>query len=298
MKLYSTVRVVMNEHEILRQPGVLARLRRAFGGEPQLATGRMRSALEAAMLVDALRHALVEVGASDAVALVIDDLVLFEDRDRRPDDLGDLFLAFHDNAAAIATDFRVLRLTVEHVETGVHYVIEIQARTEYAKGEPPVRAIVSGRLAALEPQRGETAEDYRTRVEPIVQDRVAFQIAQASFDSFVARVRDAIARSLPEAQVAIAPPAVAAPPADKRQRQQRPEDRDYDPHEAYYPNPMSSILAASMLGWAFMPGMAFASGAHGGGGASEEPSRDSGGSDGGSDDGGGADDGGLFDFDW
>lgn len=293
MKFYSVIRVEMDEHEILRQPGVIARLRRTFGGEPQLATGKMRAALEASMLIDAQRRALAEVGAHDAVALVVDDLVLFEDRDRRPDDLGDLFLAFHEYAPAIDADFRILRLTVEHLEAGVHYVIELQARTEYAKGDSPVRVIVSGRMAALEPKKGETADSYRARVEPILQDRVAFEVAQASFDSFVARVRDATARALPSAQVTNPQVSIALPtPAstNQRKREARPEDRDYDPHEAHYPNPMIGVLGLAMLGMAAMPGMAFASSQTSDGSSSNTEASSDANADGG--DGGDAD----FDF--
>jgi len=295
MKLYSTVRVDMKEHEIVRQPGVFARLQRAFGGEPQLATGRVRAALEAAMLVDAQRRALAELGATDAVALVLDDLVLFEDRDRRPDDLGDLFLAFHEYAPAIDADFRLLRLTVEHREAGIHYVIEMQARTEYAKGESPVRVIVSGRIAALEPARGETADAYRARVEPLLQDRGLFHVAQASFDSFVARIRDALARALPDGQVSVPQISVGLPPAREpardRRREQRPEDGDYDPHEAHYPNPMFGMLGLAMLGWAMAPGMLF-----GGGGAGEPASASADAADAAdATDDGGAFDGGAFD---
>lgn len=291
MKLYSIVRVDMNEHEILQQPGVLARLRKALGGEPDLATGRMRAALEGAVLVEASRRALAEVGATDAVALVVDDLVLFEDRDRRPDDLGDLFLAFIDHAPALDTDFRVLRLTVEHVEAGVHYVIELQARTEYPKGEPAVRVIVSGRLRALEPQRGETAETYRARVEPLLQDRVGFQVAQASFDSFVGRMRDAIARALPDARVAISAPAPQVGSPSSKRPEPRPEDRDYDPHEAHYPNPMLGMFGMAMLGSMLMPGLAFGGP---GAGTSGNDSSDESAADAGDDSG----DGGALDFDW
>jgi hypothetical protein len=284
MKLYSTIRVDMNESEVLEQPGVMAKLRRAFGGRPDLSTGKMRAALEAATLVDMHRRALAEVGATDAVALVVDDLVLFEDRDRRPDDLGDLFLAFHEYAPAIDADFRVLRLTVEHREAGLHYVIELQARPEYSKGESPVRVIISGRIAAFEPIAGESAEVYRARVEPLLRDPMTQQVAQISFESFVSRARDAIARSIPDARATIVAPAVAA--VERRgNREQRPEDPAYDPHEAHYPNPMLGMMGMAMLGMGFMPAF-----------GADASSGDSGGDSGEGADSG--DDGGLFDFEW
>jgi hypothetical protein len=251
MKLYTTIRVDMNEHEILAQPGIMARLRKALGGNPDLSTGRMRAVLEAGALVDSLRRALAELGANDAVSLVVDDVVLFEDRDRKPDDLGDMFLAFHDYAPALA-ELKLMRLTVEHREAGVHYVIELQARPEYPKGEAPVRAIISARVGAFEPTPGESAEAYRARVEPLVNDGMTFKVAQLSFDDFCGRARDAIARALPDARVSF----VTSQPAPIKPRQNRvprPEDPDYDPHERYYPNPMLGMFAMSMMGMAMFP---------------------------------------------
>jgi hypothetical protein len=285
MKLYSTIRVDMNEHDILDPPGMLARLRRAFGGHPDHSPGKARAALEAVALVDAHRRALAEVGATDAISLVVDDLVLFEDRDRRPDDLGDMFLAFHEYAPAIDADFRTLRLTVEHREAGIHYVIELQARPEYPKGEAPIRVIVSGRMVAFTPLAGESAEAYRARVEPLVQDAVALQIAQVSFESFVARIRDAIGRSSPDARASVVTPEpTITGRSQSRGRTRRPDDAQYDPHEAHYPNPMFGMLGMGMLGMAMMPAFA------------DDPAALEG------DDAGGSwaegEDGGLFDFDW
>lgn len=284
MKLYSTIRVDLDGHDILAQPGVMARLRRALGGNPDLSTGKMRAALEAATLVDALRRALREVGATDAVALVVDELVLFEDRDRLRDDLGDMFLAFHEYAPAIDASFRTLRLTVEHREAGLHYVVELQARTEYPKGEAPVRVIVSARNEAFEPRAGETAEMYRARVEPLLQDRGALQVAEVLFDSFVARTRDAIARSLPDARAVILTAPTAPATSAKRDRAQRPDDPQYDPHEVHYPNPMLGMFGMAMLGMAMMPAFGDAAAASDTNDPGDLAPAD--------------DDGGLFDFDW
>lgn len=290
MKLYSTIHVDVAAEEILARPGIMARLRSAFGGSPDLSTGRMRAALEAATIVDALRQGLAEIGATNAVSLVVGELVLFQDRDRRPDDLGDLFLAFHEYAPALDTDFRSLRLTVEHVETGVHFVIEIQARTEFPKGEPAVRVILSGRVSAFEPQPGEDAATYRARVEPLLRDPMLIELARVSFDSFAERARDAIARAMPEARCAIVP-AEARPPS--KEREQRPDDAGYDPHEAHYPNPMLPMFGIAMLGSAMMMSAPAAFAAPGGGAGGN-----SGGDDGDSSGDGDGDGGGFFDLDW
>lgn len=258
MKLYGTIAVHVAGEDILRRAGLFDRMRRAFGGNPDLRTGNMRASLEASAVVDAVRAALGDVGANNAVSLVIDDLVLFQDRDRRGDDLGDLFLAFHEHSAAIGGDgFRLLRLAVEHEEAGLHLVLEVQARTEHAAGESAVRVIVSGRMQAFEPRAGETAEAYKRRVEPLMADTTAVAAARMSFESFVNRVRDAIARAMPEARaemISADAQLVKVGETQPRRRGARatqapgPNDPHYDPHEANYPNPMLGMLGMMMMG--------------------------------------------------
>jgi hypothetical protein len=258
MKLYGTITVDVAGDEILKRPGLLARVHKAFGGDPDLSTGRMRASLEAAAVVDAVRAALTELGATNAVSLVIDDLVVFHDREQRPEDLGDLFLAFHDVGAAIG-EFRLLRLAIEHVEAGIHLVLEVQAQPEHLKYEPAVRVVISGRIQAFEPRGREDADAYRARVEPLARDLKIVELAQLSFDSFVVRTRDAIARAMPEARANVtASEARLVVPDQRRARraEPRPTDRNYDPHDAYYPSPMLGMMSMAMLGsFMLMPGV-------------------------------------------
>ena len=259
MKLYGTITVDVAGEEILKRPGLLARVRKALGGEPDLGTGRIRASIEAAAVVDAVRAALTELGATNAVSLVIDELVVFQDRERKLDDLGDLFLAFHDVGAAIG-EFGLLRLAVEHVEAGLHIVLEVQAQTEHPKHEPAVRVVVSGRIQAFEPRAGEDADAYRARAEPLARDLRVVELAQLSFDSFVVRTRDAIARAMPEARANVtASEARLVVPEKQRGRRRaeaQPIDRNYDPHDAYYPSPMMGMMSVAMLGsFMMMPGV-------------------------------------------
>ena len=247
MKLLGTIAVHVKGEAVLRRPGLWERIRKAFGGDPDLRTGRMKASIEAEAVVDAVRDALRSLGATNAVSLVIDDLVLFQDKDGRPDDLGDLFLAFHEHSAALGAGFGVLRLAVEHVEAGLHLVLEVQARTEHAASEPAVRVIVSGRLADLEPKRGEDAAAYRARVEPLTRDRTAIDVATAQFESFVERVRGAIAAAMPEARAEVKKAeAQIVRPSDKAPASHQPTDRNYDPYVAYYPSPMFGVLDTLM----------------------------------------------------
>jgi hypothetical protein len=115
------------------------------------------------------------------------------------------------------------------------------------------------------------------------------QVAQVSFDSFVSRVRDAIARAMPDARATIVAPEAGRTLDRRDNRAQRPDDPAYDPHEAHYPNPMLGMLGMAMLGAAFMPSF----------GADAPSAESGGGGDASAGEGGDvAGDGGLFDFEW
>lgn len=242
MKLSGSVAVHVAGEVILRNPRFWDKVKRAFGGEPDLRTGAMRAALEAGAVVDAVRDALITLGATNAVSLVVDDLVLYQDREGRPDDLGDLFLAFHEQSAAIGGEFKLLRLAVEHLEAGLHLVIEVQARGEHPAEEAAVRVVIGGRIAAFQPTRGESADAYRARVEPLAKDSATVELARVQFDSFVARVRDAIAAAMPEARAEVVRAELQVrKPGQRPAAEPAPTAPTYDPYYAYYPSPLWAV---------------------------------------------------------
>lgn len=249
MKLYGTIAVHVQAADILRAPKFFEKVRKAFGGKPDLRTGKMRAAIEATALVEASRDALKRLGATNAVSMVIDDTVLFHDRDGKEDDLGDLFLAFHDNSSVFGEGFDELRLAVEHREAGLHIVIEVQARTEHAAGAPAIRIIASGRVEALTPRKGEDAEAYKKRAEPIASDGKALEMYRLQFESFVERIEEAIAAAMPtaKAEVERAEARIVRPEGKEGEQAQQPDARYYDPYIAYYPSPLG--FAAEMLMW-------------------------------------------------
>ncbi|MBM4319865.1 MAG: hypothetical protein FJ125_07870 [Deltaproteobacteria bacterium] len=264
MKLHGAIELHVEGERLMRRPNLWDKLRRAWGGEPDLSTGKMRAALAAGVLVDAVREALARLGVTNAISLVIDDVVLFQDKEGRQDDLVDLFLAFHEHADVFGSDFRLLRLAVEHEEAGVHYVLETVACTEHPIGEPAARLVVGGRLRAFEPRAGEDAEAYRERVEPLTQNPALYEVHRHQFEAFVGRVAESLRVALPEARVELARADALVQKPERRPARRAapaptPTDRRYDPHEAYYPNPYSFVLGwlvwDSLLHSAFHPGV-------------------------------------------
>jgi hypothetical protein len=255
MKLAGIVSIRVKGEDILRKPRFWDKLKSTFGGSPDLRTGQRKAALEAAAVVDSVRDALRTLGANNAVSLVIDDLVLFQDRDGQPDDLGDLFLAFHEQSDAIGGDFKLLRLAVEHVEAGLHLVLEVQARGEHPADEAAVRVVIAGRIHDLEPRKGEDAETYRRRVEPMTKDTAAIEVARLQFESFVARVRDAVQRAMPEAQAEVVrAEAQIQRPGGKESQPAGPTSPQYDPYDSYYPSPLGMVM--NMMMWSAIFSMA------------------------------------------
>jgi len=280
MKLHGIIEIKVHGERVLRDPGFWDKIKKALGGKPDLSTDRVRTALEAATLVEASRQALTRLGATNAIALVVDNQVLFEDKEGRPDDLADLMVAFRDNAPVFGSTFELLRLVVEHEEAGLHAVVEVLARSEHPADETAARVVVGGRVRDFEPRPGESAEVYRARVEPLLKTPAIFEAHRAQFESFVGRLADALRGTLADAEITVreAEAKVEAPSRGERPAAPPQTDRRYDPYDAYYPSPLggvfSMMLWGSMLSWAMMPHYTIISPAGASLGATDTMSRD------------------------
>ena len=255
MKLHGVIELTVAGEPILRNPNLWDKARRAFGGEPDLRTANVRASLEATAIVEAGRGALQQLGATNAISLVIDDQVLFQDREGRPDDFRDLFLAFHENAAVFGGSFRLLRLAAEHEEAGLHLVIETIARTEHPRDEPAARVVVSGRVRDFEPRAGEDAESFRQRVMPLLKDAERLESYKRQFESFVARLGTALRGAMPEARVEVLEAeARVEKPARRPQAPAPPTSRRYDPYAYHYGSPLDTMASALLWSSLFSMG--------------------------------------------
>jgi hypothetical protein len=247
MKLHGVIELTVAGERVLRAPNLWDKVKRAFGGEPDLRTDTVRASLEATAIVEAVRVALGRLGATNAISLVIDDQVLYQDREGRPDDFGDLFLAFHDNAPVFGGSFRLLRLAAEHEEAGLHLVIETIARSEHHVEEPAARVVVAGRVRDFEPRPGEDGPSYQRRLEAIAGNPMRVTTAQGQFESFVARLGDAMRSSMPEAEVKVLEAnALIERPSQRPAKPAPPTSRRYDPYAYHYGSPLDPILSVVM----------------------------------------------------
>jgi len=250
MRLIGQIQITMaNAEAVHREPGFWDKLKRGMGGKIDLDTGEVRVALEATALVDQVKRAFGRLGIDNAVSLVIDDTVIFQDIDGRAGDLPDLILALSEHASVFGRGFREMKLAVEHEEANLHLLLEVRALTQHPRGEPSAYVSVGGRIRDLEPRTGETADAYRARVEPLAKDAGLLETARMQFQSFVGRLEAALRAALPEATVEEkrADAVVVRPTTQPTPPQQDPRSPVYDPYLVYYPSPLSTVLDVMLI---------------------------------------------------
>src|SRR5678816_4487006 len=121
MRLIGQIQITMATAEAVnREPGFWDKLKRGLGGKVNLDTGEVRVALEATALVDTIKRAFARLGIDNAVSLVVDDTVIFQDSEGRPGDLPDLILALSEHASVFGRGFREMKLAVEKEEANLH----------------------------------------------------------------------------------------------------------------------------------------------------------------------------------
>lgn len=250
MRLIGQVHVTLRGEVIHREPTFWEKIKQRLGGSLDLETDRVRVALEASALVDAIKRALVRLGFDNAVSLVVDDTVVFQDTDGKAGDLPDLMLAMSEHASLFGSGFRELRLALEHEEAGLHLLVETRAFTEHHAGEPSAYVSVGGRIQELEPTRGESAEAYRLRVTPLATDSARLEAARLQFEAFVARLEGVLRAAMPEALVEQKrAEALVVRPSERPEREAptSPASPAYDPYSRYYPSPMGMMLDVMLI---------------------------------------------------
>jgi len=264
MKFKSTLRIHTTGDIVQRNPRFWDKVKKTFGGRPNLDTDRIKTRMQAADLVMGVKRALERLGIDDAVALIVDQQVLFEDKKGRPGDATELFTAFFENEDVYGREFEDLRLAVEHREAGLHYVLEVVATGVHDKAAATALVHIGGRVADLQPQPGETAEAFRARVEPLLATPALAETSRLQFESFAARVDEALRAALTgvritsdEARSLVQKPGAAARRGRGAGAPAGPGDAQYDPHERWHPSPMGDIATmlfwTSMMSWAWHP---------------------------------------------
>jgi len=155
--------------------------------------------LQAAALVGGAAQALEAIGVNNAIALVVDDQVLFEDRQSRPDDLDAMIAAMARVPASAA--LTKLDLVVEHRDGPLHLLISLSARGVHQADETTAVVTVAGRVVTLCPKSGEAELDYRERIARTLPSAAEAERFVTQFLRVVERLRVALASALPDVKV-------------------------------------------------------------------------------------------------
>jgi hypothetical protein len=232
MRFVSRIDVFLPGDIVTRAPGVWDRFKSIW--QPvDLGTDRLRDRIAGATFVYELRGALDELGIDNARSLVVDGVTVFHDARKVEGDLPDLILALSDHVSLFGDGSQELRLSVEHEEAGLYLVMDAAVTSEHGKNAPSARIDVVGQPSEVNPRRGESAAEYRARIEPLVRDSKLTTTLRLQFGAFVSRLQEALGRvftetrfevntevqdaaALPHEHVVIPAPAVrhAAPAGD------------------------------------------------------------------------------------
>jgi len=216
VRFVSQIDVFLPTDLVERAPGLLERIKEIWAP----VEARVQTGIEAATFVHELRGVLDALGIDNARSLVVDGVTVFHDTKSVEKDLPDLLTALADHVSVFGSRSQELRLGVEHVEAGLHLILEATVTSEHAPDAPSARIDVIGQLVELDPERGESAEAYRARIEPLVSDPKLGTTLRLQYGAFISRLDEALRRTLTdtrlevrtEVQDAAAMPREEAPP--------------------------------------------------------------------------------------
>lgn len=196
MRFLGNIALTARGEVVRREPGFWERFKQVFSRDKGLDQRDTQALMTTAHLLAGVRHTLEGVGITNAVRLVIDGVVLFEDLVGKKDDVGDLFAAFYENEALYGKAFKALSLTVEHVEGGLVLVIALTASGDRTSDESHIEVVISGRVEALLQDTPDVASLFASPARP--------EAYRLQFERFVNRMHDALAAALPEVAVSAA----------------------------------------------------------------------------------------------
>lgn len=164
MRLTAQARIFLPGEDVFRKPTFWDKVGSFFGGEADLRTGEIQLTQDVLALTEQVQQALALAKIKNAVTLVVDQDVLYQDLEDRDNDADLLVNAARDNAERFGKGFQVLRAVFEHEADGLHSLIEITVRAKAKKTEPTATVSVGARIQELRPKDGESLEDAKERI--------------------------------------------------------------------------------------------------------------------------------------
>jgi len=280
MRLTAQARLYLPGEEVFRDPGLFDKLRSFLGGDVDLRTGELAITSSALALTENVRKALGRAGINNAVTLLVDDDVVFQDDAGVDDDADLLVSAMRDASGRFERGFDVIRAVFEHSEAGLSSLLEATVHRVARKEDPNVTFAIGARIEALRPQPGEETEAARERIGKSLADDNFVPTMVAVLADLVARLEKGALEAFPRAIVEADSPEVSVSrpgSAEVRELGQLADQRRanldydrsrghagvyYDPWRVYYRDPMDTWVNMLMIdamtsprsGWGYRTG--------------------------------------------
>ena len=155
MRLTAQARIYLPGEDVFRKPTFWDNVKGMFGSDVDLRTGETRVTRDVLALTEQIQQGLALAGITNAVSLVVDTDVIYQDIDGVPNDAGLLVAAMRRASSRFSQGFNVLRAVFELEAQGLHSLIEVTVRAVHKKTEPSATVAVGSRILELRPADGE-----------------------------------------------------------------------------------------------------------------------------------------------
>lgn len=166
MRLKAVIRVDLPSYMVYEEPGALER----FFGVSKKSTGETRVLADSFTLVDQLINGFKSIGITNAIALKVDNKMVYKDAHEREDDVEKMISALDRNRYIISERFELLQMAMECKREGIQYIFDTQVRAHVKLGKEEVHIAVSGKIQELDRKGDESPRDHRERIRKLLAD--------------------------------------------------------------------------------------------------------------------------------
>ncbi len=268
MRLVSQGRIYLPGEQVFRAPRMWDKVKHFFGSEMDLRTGEQQLTRDALSLTESVQSGLALAGIDNAVSLVVDTDVVFQDAEGRAGDADMLVSAMRTAHERFSVGFETLRAVFEVEQHGFHALIEITIKAKTPKEAPSATIAIGARIDELRPREDETLEQARERIGQRLADTSLVPTYRNLLGNLGTKIQQGLARTFPQGRVEMDQPEVAVvrPSAEEvrdaadhgtwRQAHLRnapsyPRGGGYgpyyDPWGTYYRDPMDTMVNLMVL---------------------------------------------------
>jgi hypothetical protein len=202
--LRSRIIVDLPSVEVLRSKTLGEAFRSLFGAQIDLRTGHEEVTVTGLALVQSLVQGFQRAGITNAIALVVDNRVVYKDPIDQGNDLP-LIMAACMQTRLMQRKFGEMHLVVSHAENGMFLIADVRIQREVMMGQAEMVVDVSGRVDDLRVHKGESAYAYAERVRAFARAPQAAEAWRRAFHVIVQRIAGCLGAELPGARIAVEP---------------------------------------------------------------------------------------------